>query len=176
MANMRIAFLLACIAATTWAHAAAAYDWKSYRYPDDGFVVDFPAAPKVANAPLSPAQWVRGKQYSANFSTVAFFAQAFLYKPDIRAKVAPDDLLRVAIDGASQAGTCASKTESELSFPGAIAREVIFDKCGGDFRVKMRLVLIADWLYSVYVVGNPGVENDQDTSRFLDSFNLVSDR
>jgi len=82
-------------------------------------------------------------------------------------------LLRVAIDGAKNAGKCSIRSEVNYSFPGAVAREVVFDKCEGGVAGRSRVVLLDDWLFFVLAIGKTGIETTADADRFISSFGVI---
>jgi hypothetical protein len=165
-----LAALAACACA---AGPGAADEWKQYRYPDEGFAVEFPRAPTTKELPSSP-QRVRGIQRTAQDDAgTEYMGQATLYQPGVRAKYPAVVLLRAAIDGLRNAGKCTLREARDFPFPGAVAREVILDKCGEGSTAKARFVLLGDWLYLVLAIGRPGIEQSADTSRLLDSFTVI---
>jgi hypothetical protein len=168
--------ILAAVAACACAVAAPAVaaDWKQYRYPDEGFAVEFPAPPAAKELPPSP-QRLRGLQRSAmDDAGTEYLAQATLYQPGVRSKYPAETLLRAAIDGLRNAGKCTQREARDVTFPGATAREVILDKCGEGSTAKARFVLLGDWLYLVVAIGRPGIEQSAGTARLIDSFTVIA--
>jgi hypothetical protein len=152
---------------------AGANNWKTYSYQEENFSAEFPGVPKAKNMTVDNRQWVRGIQYIANDAGSEYLGQGLLYQPQIPRKYPVDTLLRTAIDGAKNAGKCRIRSESNYSFAGATAREVIFEKCTGGQAAKSRFMVVRDWLYLILAIGNPGVEASADTDRFLASFRLI---
>jgi hypothetical protein len=166
--------LVVAAGAVALAGPAAANDWKTYAYQEENISAEFPGVPKATTMTVDTRQWVRGVQYIATDDAGSeFLAQGLLYQPQIPRQYPADTLLRTAIDGAKNAGKCSIRSESNYSFPGATAREVIFEKCTGDQAAKSRFMLVRDWLYLILTIGKPGVEASADTDRFLASFRLI---
>jgi hypothetical protein len=62
-------------------------------------------------------------------------------------------------------------SDRRLTVSGAAAREYVHDQDGAIF--VTRASYAGNTLYQLIVVGPPGVENQPNTRRFLDSFALV---
>ena len=170
----RIARFILLIAGAMAAVApAAANDWKPYRYPNEGFAVEFPGVPRTTVMDVPVKQFVRGVQYLATDDAgTEYLGQALLYQQAIRKNNTTDKILRVSIDGAKDAGKCSIRSERNYSFPGAFAREVVFEKCEGTAG-KSRVLLLGDWLYFILSIGRPGVETSADADRFISSFSVI---
>jgi hypothetical protein len=153
---------------------AAANNWKVYRYPNEGFAAEFPGVPKFTDMKPPREQFVRGvQQIATDDAGTEYMGQALLYQPFIRKNNTTDKILRVSIDGAKDAGKCSIRIERNYSFPAAVAREVMFEKCGGNTAGKSHVLLIGDWLYFVLVLGKTGVETTADADRFINSFSVI---
>ncbi len=165
-------FVVAVIAAG--AGPAVANDWKTYRYPNEGFAVEFPGAPRTIDMNAPAAQFVRGIQYLATDDAKnEYLGQALHYQKFIRQNNTTDKILRVVIDGAKDAAKCSIRSEKNYSFPGAFAREVVIEKCEGGVAGKSRVLLLGDWLYFVLAMGRPGIETSADADRFIGSFSVI---
>ena len=138
--------------------------------------MEFPGAPTISKMDVAPSAWVLGRQYTveAENGTKAYMGQGMRYNHEYRAKYPTDRLLRAAVDGGRNAGNCTMRSERPFSFPGAAAREVIFEKCKNVPVLKGRFILLGDWLYFIAVGGPAGTEQDGKTQRFLDSFSVIS--
>jgi hypothetical protein len=168
-------FLLIATGVVTTAGRADADDWTTYRYQEEGFSVEFPGVPKATAMDVEIKNWVRGVQYLATDSARSeYLGQAMRYQPQTRQQYSSDVLLRSAIDGAMKAGKCRIRSERNFSFPGATAREVVFENCDGTHVSKARFLLVRDWHYLVLTYGALGVEKSPDSDRFLNSFHLLS--
>ena len=126
------AFILFIAGVAAAVGPAFANDWKIYRYPNERFAVEFPNVPKTIDMKAPVEQYVRGIQYlSSDDVGTEYLAQGTLYRKFIRQNHKPDKILRVAIDGVKDAGKCSIRSERNYSFPGAIARELVLEKCSG---------------------------------------------
>ena len=84
------AFWFVALLATGMAdNAIAADDWKLYRYPGEGFALEFPGAPKLSDKKVDPEIMVRGRRYMAANATVTavFSATAALFHHGPRVSV-----------------------------------------------------------------------------------------
>jgi hypothetical protein len=171
-----LGFLSALVAAVAGSVGFAAADWQLTRYSDLRFAIEFPGTPTASKMQLSADAWVLGRQYLVGDEgvTKAYLGQGMRYVHEYRAKYSTDRLLRVAIDGARDAGTCALRSERPYAFPGAAAREVIFENCKNLPVFKSRVILLGDWLYFIGVGGPAGTEENANTKRFRDSFSVIS--
>jgi hypothetical protein len=168
------AFILLIAGAMAAVGPATANDWKFYRYPDEGFAVEFPGVPQTTVMKVTVKQFVRGIQYIATDDDgTEYLGQGLLYQKTFRKNYTTDILLRTAIDGAMKAGKCSIRSERNYSFPVAFAREVVFEKCEDNQAGRSRVLLVADWLYFVLSIGRPGVEASADTDRFISSFGVI---
>lgn len=172
--HLPVCVLTVFLVCTRLAGPAAANDWKQYRFPDEGFALEFPAVPATKELPSSP-QRVRGIQRTAKDDAgTEYMGQATLYQPGVRTKYPADVLLRAAIDGLRNAGKCTLRDARDVTLAGAAARDVILDKCAEASTAKARFVLLGDWLYLVLAIGRPGIEESKDTARLLDSFTVIA--
>lgn len=167
-----IALLIAGIVVT--AGSAAANQWKVYRFPQEGFAAEFPGAPKLIDMKAPHETFVRGvQQLATDDAGTEYMGQTLIYQPAIRKNNTVDKILRVSIDGAKDAGKCSIRSERNYSFPGAIAREVVFEKCEGNVAGKSRVLLVGDSLYFVLAIGKSGIEKTAEADRFINSFSLI---
>ncbi len=155
----------------------AADEWKTYRFPQDGFAADFPSPVTPQDQKPDAKRMVRHNQYWSDQGDVAFGVSAAHFHHKIIVAEAPDKHLKGVIERVRGSLECTVRSQREVSFPGATAREVVFEKCkklsGGV--AKQRLLVAGDWLYQVMVLGTkPGIEDSADTKRFLESFSLTA--
>ena len=172
----RIGFIFLLIAGAVGSICSAtAKDWERNRYSDLRFAIEFPSTPTPSNMDLAAKAWVLGRQYVVEDEggTKAYLGQGMRYVHEYRAKYPTDRLLRVAIDGARDAANCTIRSERPYAFPGAAARELVFEKCKNVPVLKGRFILLGDWLYFIAVGGPPGTEEHANTKRFLDSFSVI---
>lgn len=168
---------VAAFVAITACPAAAADDWKTYRYPHERFVVDFPTPPTPQDQKPDPKRMIRHNQYWSDKGDIAFGISAALFHHKIIASETPDNHLRGVIERVQASLQCTLRSQRDLSLPGTVGREVVFEKCrkfsGGV--AMQRIFLAGDWLYQVMVLGTkPDVAEDGETKRFLESFSLTA--
>jgi hypothetical protein len=102
---------------------------------------------------------------------------AALFHHKVIAADKPDTHIKGVIERVRGSLQCSLRSQREVAFAGATAREVIFEKCqklsGGV--AKQRILLAGDWLFQVMVLGTrAGLEDGADTKRFLESFSLTA--
>jgi hypothetical protein len=168
---------VAAVVAVGVGAAAAADDWKTYRYPQDRFVAEFPAPPAPCDQKPDPKRMIRHNQYWADKGDIAFGVSAALFQHNIIASQPPDTQINGVARRVAQSMQCSIRSQRSLSLPGATVREVIFEKCKkiSDGVAKQRIVLAGDWLYQVMMLSTRnGAEDGADTRRFLESFNLTA--
>ncbi|HEX2655542.1 MAG TPA: hypothetical protein VHN11_18080 [Xanthobacteraceae bacterium] len=166
-----------CMVTVFGGSCTAAEEWKPYRYPKDGFVVEFPSAPKPEDALGDTRKILRFRQYWVDGSEVAFGVGAALYRHNVMTSVSSDQALRSAIEGAGSAMGCSIRSEREVTLAGTMAREVVFDRCERAGMVaKQRFYVVGDWLYQAMVLGTiPDLETAPNVKRFLESFGLIAE-
>lgn len=172
----RLAWFAAAASAAIVCSAEAADEWKTYRYPQDGFVADFPTQPNPEDQKPGPERMIRHNQYWSEKGDIAFGVSAALFHHKIIAAESADAHLRGVIERVKESLQCAIRSESSISFPGATAREVVLDNCKKfPGSAKQRIILAGDWLYQVMVLGTkPDVAGDSETKRFLESFSITA--
>jgi hypothetical protein len=175
--NSRWAWLAVFLSVAWVFSVQAADEWKTYRYPQDGFAIEFPGVPAPQEQKLDPKRLLRDSQYWFEKGDVAYGIGASLFHHNIIAGRTPDMQIAAVIEGVRGSLKCTIRSQRPLSFPGATARELIMEKCqttsGGVAR--QRVLIAGDWLYQVMVLGSkPGTEDSDDNKRFLDSFSLTA--
>ena len=175
--NIRLVWLAALLTIAWASSVQAADEWKTYRYSQDGFAIDFPGSPAPQEQKLDPKRMLRDNQYWFEKGDIAFGIGASLFHHNIIAGRTPDKQIEAVIEGVRGSLKCTIRSQRPLSFPGATAREFVMEKCqtisGGVAR--QRVLIAGDWLYQVMVLGStPGTEDSDDTKRFLDSFSLTA--
>jgi hypothetical protein len=156
--------------------AQAADDWKTYRYPQDGFAAEYPIPPGPQDQKVDPARVIRASQYWSERDNVAFGVSATLFLHKIMASQALDKQIDNVIEGVRGSLKCSVRSQRPITFPGTVAREVIFDKCPEPLTEAIERVYIAgDRLFQVMVLGSkPGIVGAADTKRFVESFSLIA--
>lgn len=169
------AWLVAAASAAIVCSAEAADEWKTYRYPQDGFVADFPTPPNPQDEKPGPERQIRHHQYWSDKGDIAFGVSAVLFHHKIIAAQPADTQLRGVIERVRESLQCVIRSESSIAFPGAAAREVVLDNCKKiSGSAKQRIILAGDWLYQVMVLGTKDVAGDSETKRFLESFSITA--
>src|SRR5262249_32309972 len=148
-------------------------EWKVYSYPDEGFAAEFPRVPKRTDFDARK-NLVRLVQYfTTDEDGNEYLGQAMLLRPYVRAYNALETIFRLSIDGAKNTANCRIRSERNFPFSGALAREVIYEKCINDAVGRSYFVLRDDWMYLVLAMGRPGIENGPDAERFVKSLRLI---
>jgi hypothetical protein len=148
---------------------AAAQEWHTYSYPDDGFSINAPAQPVVSMQDVSGKEGtVEMHNYLLDMGTAAFYAStsndAMLPNSD------PEEALKGAEQGAvdNLHGRLLSEKRIALgSYPGV---EMEADSQSAHFTA--RIYVVRSRLYLTLVVSAPG-KPCPDAARFLDSFRLL---
>jgi hypothetical protein len=169
--------LLAVLLTTALAGAVQAVDdWKTYRYPLHGFAAEYPIPPTAHDQKPEPQRVIRAIQYWSERDDVAFGVNATLFLHKIIAGQPPDKQIQNVIEGVRGSLKCSVRSQRAITFPGATAREVIFDKCPAPIvEAKERIFIAGDRLFQVMVLGNKaGIGDSPDAKRFLESFSLIA--
>jgi hypothetical protein len=174
--KIRLVWLAALLTVALASAVQAADDWKTYRYPQDGFAAEYPIPPAAQDQKAEPQRIIRGVQYWSERDDVAFGVGATLFLHKTIAGLPADRQIHNVIEGVRGSLKCSIRSQRAITFPGAAAREVIFDKCPAPLvAVVERIFIAGDRLFQVMVLGNkPGIENSPDTKRFLESFSLIA--
>jgi hypothetical protein len=154
----------------------AADDWKIHRYPDYGFAAEYPIPPTAHDQKPEPQRVIRSIQYWSERDEVAFGVNATYFLHTIIAGQPPDKQIQNVIEGVRGSLKCTVRSQRAITFPGATALEVEFEKCAAPIQgAKQRIFIAGDWLYQVMVLGSkPGIAESPDTKRFLESFSLTA--
>jgi hypothetical protein len=154
----------------------AADDWKIYRYPQYGFAAEYPIPPQPQEQKADPKRTIRNIQYWSDKGDVAYGVNATLFIHSVLASLPPDKQIQNVLQGVRGSLKCSIRSQRPITFPGATAREIIFEKCPPPLvDAKQRILIVGDWLYQLLVLGNKaGVPESPDTQRFLQSFSLVA--
>lgn len=174
--KLRLAWFAALLTVALASAVQAADDWKTYRYPQEGFSADFPTQPLAQEQKPDPQRTIRSFQYWSDRGDVAFGVSAALFQHSVISNQPPDKQILNVIEGVRTSLKCAIRSQREISLPGAMAREIVFEKCQGTLQgARQRIVIAGDWLYQVMVLGSkPGLADSADTKRFLESFSLTA--
>src|SRR5258708_25631001 len=78
--------------------AIADDSWKSFRFEDDRFAIDFPDAPATTNQGFGPETMVRTHQYYVGIKSYTFIVNATLFRYEAREEIGADEsLLRLLL-------------------------------------------------------------------------------
>lgn len=174
--TFRLVWLAALLTLMLADAVQAADEWKTYRYPQDGFAAEYPAPPTPQTQKVDPKRNIRDMQYWSDLGDVAYGVDAALFQHAVIAGQPPDKQIQNVIEGVRGSLKCSVRSQRAITFAGATAREVTFDKCPAPLvGAKERIFIAGDWLYQVMVLGNkPGLLESADTKRFLESFSLMA--
>jgi hypothetical protein len=173
--KFRLAWLAVLATLALAGAVQAADDWKTYRYPQYGFAAEYPIPPKALDQKPEPQRVIRAIQYWSERDDVAFGVNATYFLHKIISGQPPDKLIQNVIEGVRGSLKCSIRSQRALTFPGATAREVIFDKCSAPIaEAQERIFIAGDRLFQVMVLGKSGIVESSDTKRFLESFSLIA--
>jgi len=152
--------------------AIADDSWKSFRFEDDRFAIDFPDAPLTANQGFNSGTMVRMRQYYVGIESYTFIVSATLFRYEAREEIGGDErLLRLLID--IFVANCASHGERPVFIRGAVAYEVHAENCERGPATMARYYFVDDWLYQLIVVGPTGMRTSIETQHFMQSFRVI---
>jgi hypothetical protein len=150
---------------------ALTLDWKPYPYPADGFSASFPSQPKVQKQDiLTDSGKVEMRTYDSDQGSAEFIAAVCDYGPTAQGKD-PDTLIANAEKGAVNNLKAHLVREKSVSL-GTI-RGVEFEADSDTAHVAARIYLVGSVLYQM-IVASPLNARPDDTSRFLESFQLLT--
>src|SRR6516164_170404 len=142
--------------------AVAANSWKSFRFEDDRFAIDFPDAPVTTNQGFNAGTMVRTRQYYVGIKSYVFIVSATLFRYEAREQIGGDErLLRQLID--TFVAHCASHSERPILVRGAAAREIHAENCDKGPATMARYYFVDDWVYQVVVVGPTDIRTRRET-------------
>jgi hypothetical protein len=155
----------------------AAEDWKTYRYPQNGFSIEFPAAPISDEVAADPKRNIREMRYASDLGDVAYIADATLFLHSVIHGLPLDKQIQKVLEAVRGSLKCTIASQREIKFPGATAIEAVFEKCAAPVTggAKWRGLISGDWLYQMLVLGStPGIAGSPGAERFLASFSLIA--
>jgi hypothetical protein len=164
-----IAFLAALLIAALPAAAQVPYQPQG-----DGFRVEFPGPPTVADAERASTRYGAALTATVSYTStggIVFYATRTAYPPG-SASSEPQKVLDTVRIGRTAVGTL--RMQRRFAFEGNPAQRDVVDWHGPQRLVIVALdVIRGDWLYSTYCFAPPGQENDPGIERFLSSFTLL---
>jgi hypothetical protein len=174
--KFRWSSIAALLTLTLVSAAQAADEWKTYRYPEFGFVAEYPTPPDPQKPQIDPKRLIRNAQYWSDKGDVAYGVNAALFHHSVITSLPPDKQIQNVLEGVRGSLKCSIRSQRPITFPGGIAREIVFEKCPAPLvDAKQRILIVGDWLYQLLVLGSKaGVPESPDTKRFLESFSVVA--
>jgi hypothetical protein len=150
---------------------AIALDWKPYPYPADGFSASFPSQPKVANQDMmTDAGKFELRTYVSDEGAAEFIAAVCNYGQTAVGKD-PEILIANAEKGA--VSNLKAHLVSEKNITLGTDKGIEFEADSDSAHVEARIYLAGSVLYQM-IVASPLNARPDDTSRFLNSFQLLS--
>ncbi len=162
-----------CVAVLCFAAAVSAQttEWKSYSYPSDGFQASYPSAPEMTKRDIpTDAGSFELRSYIAQVSPVALFIGVCDYGSQAAGKD-PQTMLQGAKNGALANSSSHLVSEKKITlgvYPG-----IEFEAESDAAHFTARIYIVGSVLYQTLVVVPLGKPYD-DTTRFLDSFQLIA--
>jgi hypothetical protein len=148
-----------------------ALDWKPYPYPADGFSASFPSQPKVEKQDMmTDAGKFQLRTYVSDEGQAEFIAAVCDYGQTAAGKD-PDTLIANAEKGA--VNNLKAHLVSEKNITLGADKGVEFEADSDTAHVAARIYLAGNVLYQM-IVASPLNARPEDTSRFLNSFQLLS--
>jgi hypothetical protein len=171
---MRGGFVMWCMGLALFlAGAAMAQAWTAYSPEGGRYRVDMPGTPKVSTAPIPVAtgQTVPMTEAVVRNGKVDYLASYVDYPERVARAVSTELLLDRVRDGMAAGNTLRAEKKLTLGrFPG---REYVIVQANGS-NVATRIWWVRGRLYELMVTGSAGIENQPDTRRFFESFNLIT--
>ena len=149
---------------------AAPLGWQTYTFPDDGFAIDLPGAPAVSKE-TAELPVITHRQYQVDVGIGVYLISAKRYMPDARLDLWNDETM-VELANAMK-GECQMRDAKPATFTGALAYEMVLDRCPGGTVMKVRMYVVRDRVYQLVAAGVTGVETRSESQKFHDSFKLV---
>ena len=144
--------------------------WNSYSYPSDGFRASFPSEPQLqkTNVPTDAGTFEL-RAYLVDVSPWALFVGVCDYGAHANGKD-PDTMLQGAKQGALANSNSHLLSENRLTL--GIYHGLAFEAENNTSHFSARIYMVGDTLYQTLVISPLG-SNYADTTRFLDSFELI---
>ena len=166
-----LAFAAVIGAQTPTTPSAQTPAWKSHSYPADGLSASFPSEPELQkrNVPTDAGSFEL-RSYIGQDGEVAMFIGVCDYGAQAAGKD-PDTLLQGAKNGALTNSNSHLLSEKKMTL--GIYRGLTFEAESDAAHFSARIYMVGTTLYQtlvVYPLGKPYA----DTTRFLDSFQLIA--
>jgi hypothetical protein len=145
-------------------------EWKTYRYPDDGFSASFPSEPleQKQHVPTGTVT-LELRNYTVATGTVTVEVGVCDYGDAIGGGDA-DAILEGAKNGAVSNLSARLLTAKKMTlgiYPG-----IAFEAEAEQIHLSARIYLVGTIIYETFAAWTPG-KTYSDTNRFLDSFQLI---
>jgi hypothetical protein len=165
---LALALGLACIA-----QPAAAQTWTEYKPEGVGYAVDMPGT-WTTTAQDTPTAVGPVKVHMATVDTgaVAYMSMYNEYPAQLVKGQPVAPILDGARNGAVQNVKGTLRQEDKITISNFEARQLIIDSPRG-IVIEMRYFMKDNVLVQALVAGPPGIENQPDTKRFLESLKVV---
>jgi hypothetical protein len=151
--------------------AAPAPEWKSYSYSANGFSASFPSEPEMQKRDIpTDAGSFQLRSYIAQVGPVALFVGVCDYGAAAEGKD-PDEMLQGAKGGALKNSNSNLVSEHKITL--GIYHGVAFESESDTSHFSARIYVVGTTLYQTLVVA-PKDAPYSDTTRFLDSFQLIA--
>jgi hypothetical protein len=161
-----------CIA--SWCGATAAQgEWSEYRYPDQGFAVEFPGEPTVTSAPSEGERRLMDYQYQYKFDRETYFVMVMQFT-DGRGPDDPDTAYLQRLVAAYAEGAKARRRTQYAAFlAGHPALEAITEDVANDRYDLLDVFTAGVRIYLIVSEGPKGHEDSAEAKRFRDSLKLL---
>lgn len=152
----------------------AAAEWETFTATDDSFSIEFPVPPTFSDiVEMQGEAIVHFHDYRALTEAGVFLVDVVRFTPAVRAARSDAELIDIAVVGVA-GNDCEASEPHEVPVAGGIAHEVTF-RCPDELTMRARFQLAEAWLYQIGAGGGPGIANGADSTRFLESFRLLSE-
>lgn len=146
-------------------------EWKTYSYPADGFSASFPAEPQAQNRDIpTEAGSFKLRTYVIQTGQVVLFVGVCNYGAATAGRD-PDEVLQGAKNGALT--NSGSHLISEKKITVGLNHGIAFEAVSEAAHLSLRMVVVGTTLYQTLVI-SPIEQPYSDSSRFLDSFQLIA--
>jgi len=149
---------------------AQATEWKTYRYPSDGFSVSFPSQPQLKKNLLETKTGEIVVRMYVVILQPAWMVTVIDYAEQAT-NADPDTLLEVGKQGALSSTNAHLLSEKKITLNGN--HGIQFEAESSMAHFSLRLYLVGGTLYQTMVVSDPA-DKSAETTRFLDSFQLIA--
>lgn len=174
---MRSAFLFAAILAVAFriASAPAAEAWAMYNFPERGFSIAFPAAPKVTKSTPRGAIPVTQFQYNLDGVNFAHDVSVIEYPPGRGVRGDATGFLNFLVDKYAKGSGAAVRSRGPVTLAGRPGVEAVLVDAAHGTDHLIDLTVGKDRVYLVVSVGVAGTSASTDAKFFRDSLRLSAE-